>query len=1318
MTSDIVILVHGFWSDEHAWDALRTLFSQDSQLATITTLPYNYFSPKLKFSPVTAVPDLNICADGLASFVRLKTAREDRVVIVTHSQGGLIVQRFLQRQLAIADPTLLRRIRHISLFACPNTGSDIATWFRKVAIRGNPQERDLRPFVNAVAEAHASVLERIVYGAAPHGLNIRIPLRAYVGSSDRIVPPASARGAFPDAEVLPGNHSTIIRPPTSTDTRYLALRADLLKAFSVDSVSPSCMEFESPAPDADIGLGLGRPTPPITDPASLHVTYLEGVRRRITSERAFWQDQLLRPFVREEWRLREVGKREAKAPVTDIELLIGEQLRQDVGSGSITTIIGRAGVGKTWLQFHLTEALATTSTTDTTPIPYFIEATALRANLTGSNVYDAVADAARSWAITSLDLDGQRKLSQFLRRKLVDGLAIVFIDAIDDLPSSIQRLILGALEPLAGEGHNRVILSAREALHWFKPDRRESSSATFELLPMEVEEIKTFVRNACSENESGVLLARLDSDASLSSLVADPLLCHSLCVLSGDAAQHDRAYRRSEIHDALLNTLLRREWHSPESPEPDEITRRRQVLTEAASAPVRAGWTITPGQPVPLTGKAWPSEEALIRFRSELGSLSEICSVQGNVGSEEAVVFRHRSMQEYLLACEFVQKFGLNEQQEAIADLRFVDSWTSTLGFVLELSPVRDDLIRYCLDLPFDACHRTVLMIGQSLAVGRFPTVHLEDIIDRLTTCAFSVSTTVQENALRILRDLGNIESLTRLAWTQNAPVSTRISALSMIADIDPYRAVRLVLANRTLASISTVVPQFSRDLDKRAQVVAVARSLGSERLSHHPGTLAEVANCGDRSLSAMLGPAVREIVDPLEALTFLRTLNQTGFEIAHPTHFMSDAYPPIVQLMSGFKLRKFVEHRDLESVIARNIADDNGFIRVLSAALTCVFDRRQGRSAMRALAESELDLDELVVCIALLLSEMHDSSCAGQLKDIFDSIGAFFLGMQITPALMFGDPRLGFASKDMLAIGLRFAPSMVASDLVKRDLPDVPDLAYEDLWEHSEIGSLVRLAISWFRVRSGPRRWLTRASDCLQLVAYDLTDRARLVESIVAREDGGLELFDELLMHVGDQDGIAFAMHAPTASPAATALIRRSFLASVDAGDSPDRVVALCRALRSTDYALEASRMVWSLIENGGIPAKSLDGAIHALAWDSPWVEESRQSAVRFLARFSGSGVARNALFSSLLIDAESDAGRLYVFLRDSRHLVEGESFDRWWGAVVDHFDEFIPHPALRGETSSAVLPFFPATDFDLGLAIRRRASGKVVGLTRRDLA
>jgi hypothetical protein len=288
----------------------------------------------------------------------------------------------------------------------------------------------------------------------------------------------------------------------------------------------------------------------------------------------------------------------------------------------------------------------------------------------------------------------------------------------------------------------------------------------------------------------------------------------------------------------------------------------------------------------------------------------------------------------------------------------------------------------------------------------------------------------------------------------------------------------------------------------------------------------------------------------------------------------------------------------------------------------------------------------------------------------------------------------------------------------VKRDLPGVPDLAYEDLWEHSEIGTLVRLAISWFRIRSGPCRWLTRASDCLQMASYDLTDRARLVESIVAREDGGLELFDELLMHIGDQDGIAFAVRAPTASPAATALIRRSFLASVEAGDSPDRVVALCRALRSTDYALEASRMVWSLIENGGIPAKSLNDAIHALAWDSPWVEESRQSAVHFLARFSGSGAARNALFSCLLIDAESDARRLYVFLRDSRHLVEGESFDRWWGAVVDHFDEFIPHSALRGETSSAVLPFFPATEFDLGLAIRRRASGKVVGLTRRDLA
>jgi hypothetical protein len=53
-----------------------------------------------------------------------------------------------------------------------------------------------------------------------------------------------------------------------------------------------------------------------------------------------------------------------------------------------------------------------------------------------------------------------------------------------------------------------------------------------------------------------------------------------------------------------------------------------------------------------------------------------------------------------------------------------------------------------------------------------------------------------------------------------------------------------------------------------------------------------------------------------------------------------------------------------------------------------------------------------------------------------------------------------------------------------------------------------------------------------------------------------------------------------------------------------------------------------------------------------------------------------------------------------------------------VDHFDEFVSPSALRSETADIVLSFFPATEFDLGLAIRRRASGRVVGFARRDLA
>ena len=58
-------------------------------------------------------------AEKLGSLQREGT----KIVLVTHSQGGLIVQRYLARRLASGHGEELRRIRRIVMYACPNNGS-------------------------------------------------------------------------------------------------------------------------------------------------------------------------------------------------------------------------------------------------------------------------------------------------------------------------------------------------------------------------------------------------------------------------------------------------------------------------------------------------------------------------------------------------------------------------------------------------------------------------------------------------------------------------------------------------------------------------------------------------------------------------------------------------------------------------------------------------------------------------------------------------------------------------------------------------------------------------------------------------------------------------------------------------------------------------------------------------------------------------------------------------------------------------------------------------------------------------------------------
>ena len=247
-----VVLVHGFQSSGDTWKNVERLLARDVDLRTVRTRVFPYASPLLSLNPARRIPDLDDLADGLATFIQLDLAREPHLVLVTHSMGGLVVQRYLARTLQAGRGRTLARIRRVVMFACPNNGSEIALPARRRLFRNHPQENDLRPVNKAITEAQQVVLQRVIGASEATDTQWPIPCVAYAGDQDNVVTPTSARSVFPDTGVLPGDHFSIIQPDSPQHRTYVALKSNL--QFALTDASATHVDpppATTPDPPAD-----------------------------------------------------------------------------------------------------------------------------------------------------------------------------------------------------------------------------------------------------------------------------------------------------------------------------------------------------------------------------------------------------------------------------------------------------------------------------------------------------------------------------------------------------------------------------------------------------------------------------------------------------------------------------------------------------------------------------------------------------------------------------------------------------------------------------------------------------------------------------------------------------------------------------------------------------------------------------------------------------------------------------------------------------------------------------------------------------------
>ncbi|WP_438453111.1 hypothetical protein [Streptomyces asiaticus] len=259
-----VVFVHGFRSSPSMWDPFRHLINEDPDLAFVTPLPFEYATKLVSLHPLRRIPSLNEAADSLRQFLEEGPAESfQRLALVSHSQGGLVIEHYLARMLSEGRGEDLPRISRIVLFACPNTGSSIALFLRRLLLPFHPQERQLRPFDPQVADAHRVVINQVVMAQETTESRCHIPIAAYAGMQDKVVTVASARSVFPNAQPLSGDHSTIVKPDSHQHHSYTTVKRHLLLASGESGEPVETLETIS----AEM-LGIQNAASPGDDPGS------------------------------------------------------------------------------------------------------------------------------------------------------------------------------------------------------------------------------------------------------------------------------------------------------------------------------------------------------------------------------------------------------------------------------------------------------------------------------------------------------------------------------------------------------------------------------------------------------------------------------------------------------------------------------------------------------------------------------------------------------------------------------------------------------------------------------------------------------------------------------------------------------------------------------------------------------------------------------------------------------------------------------------------------------------------------------------------
>jgi len=203
-----IVFVHGFTgSGQGTWRDLAPRIADDERLKDWDCWLLSYATSWLPDVRGfwKADPDIPLLTLRLATDLKHATLADyNKLVLIAHSMGGLIVQR------VICDhPDIAKRVTDVIFFGTPSGGLAKAGWlnFWKAQLDNMSKKGT---FIKQLRENWQSHFEK----GAPFNL------LAVAGSEDEFVPSDSSLKPFPKGQqaAVPGNHVSMIHPPLTNRT--------------------------------------------------------------------------------------------------------------------------------------------------------------------------------------------------------------------------------------------------------------------------------------------------------------------------------------------------------------------------------------------------------------------------------------------------------------------------------------------------------------------------------------------------------------------------------------------------------------------------------------------------------------------------------------------------------------------------------------------------------------------------------------------------------------------------------------------------------------------------------------------------------------------------------------------------------------------------------------------------------------------------------------------------------------------------------------------------------------------------------------------